>query len=205
MSIDEDALHGTLRLNGISTPIIVVGPGTTLYRGSSRADGHWEPAPAELRGQRCDPPPGFEHEFGVLYLGECETTVEFELQRLASRKGDAGEEVTRSFQPGRRATIAAHTVKVPVAFVDVDSLHLSTGYPSVGGGKDEVARWRLLSQQVYRNVDAHTGPLVVPVAGLAFRSRMRGCNGRSFALFADFRDDVLVRGMPRAFAADGPE
>ena len=202
MSIEENTLIGHCHFDGALTPIYCVGEGRLLYRGSSRKDGHWLPAPPSIRNQRCDPPESCRAEFAVLYLGDNESTVEYELQRLSSVKTDAGEKVERTFQPHRQVTLAAHKVKRVIAFIEVESPHLSPEYPKIGGGEDEYAQWRLLAQAVYRKVQANSGPLAVPIVGITYLSKVRGCYGRVFAMFVDFRDMALERGHPTAFSSD---
>jgi len=202
MSIENNTIHGICNLDGAVAPIYIVGKHLPLFRGSSHPDGHWETAPPHMRNQRCDPPDGFKSEYSVLYLAESEVTVEFELRRLTSVKTDRGEELGRSFQPGRQATLAVHLSKGPIAFVDVESPHLGSEYPSVNGGKDEIEKWRHLTQMVYRKLKAHVGDLAVPIVGVTYRSKSRGCNGRVFAMFAEFRDGALERGEPMPFTVD---
>lgn len=202
MSIENNTIHGICNLDGALVPIYILGKRLPLYRGSSHPGGHWEPAPPHMRNQRCDPPDGCKSEYALLYLGESEPTVEFEMRRMTSVKTDGGEELGRTFQPGRQATLAVHLSRGPIAFVDLDSPYLGPEYPSVNGGKDEIQKWRHLTQMVYRRLKANAGDLAVPIVGVTYRSQCRGCNGRVFAMFVEFRDSALERGEPRPFTVD---
>ena len=201
MSTDLSALTGHLHLNNLLTPVLVYPAGTPFFRGSGVPDGHWNPAPLEKRRrlkQRCDAPRGHEHKYAMLYLAIDEVTVEYELRRLSEESGV----MVRTHQPDREQTIARHTSRKPLAFVDADSPMLQHGFPyRLPGGHDEIEQWQQLSLAIHEAAEMHQGPLAVPIAGLTYRSRMRGCAGRVFAMFDRHRDQALLRGIPEPFAS----
>lgn len=199
MSTDSNALNGQLFLRNLLTPVLVFPAGTQFFRGSNLPDGHWEPAPLEKRRrlkQRCDAPPGHEEDFAVIYLADGEVTVEYELGRVSEQN----KVVVRTYQPERQPSVACHTSRIAAAFVDADSYLLQHSFPfRLQGGHDEILQWQQLALAVHRATEAHEDPLVAPVVGLTYRSRMRGCSGRVFALFDRHRDAALIRGLPEAF------
>lgn len=96
--------------------------------------------------------------------------------------------------------VGCHKLIKGVLFIDCDSPFIADRFGiDLEAGVDDVETWQEFSLRAYRAIEAHSGRLFAPVVGLTYRARQAGCAGRTFALYEDFRDDVLQRGPASIF------
>ncbi len=201
MSIEY--LTGAQDVAGLSIPIFAIGAGVVLQRLSRRPDGDWNPAPPMWRKGRVDPPATQSDRYGVLYLADHVITSAFECGILVcssdEKTGDARFEVIDDEPDTTGAMplpmmVSGHRVRVPAAFVDLQSSALQERLGiKVNGPLSITSNWRSLSLEIYNVIEANPGS-VVPIVGVTYETQHRGGHGRNFALYDRFRDTVLERG-----------
>ncbi|MDP2322649.1 MAG: RES domain-containing protein [Gammaproteobacteria bacterium] len=198
---DCTPLHGYHRVGRLLLPVKGTPKGTPFFRIYNRADGDWQPAPADWRFGRVDPPLGFRDEYSVLYGGDCQLTAEFEFRIMRTVHDGTREVVERSFQPDRQPRLVCHVTRRPLLFVDCDSPMVEALLEGIDHGTvDRRDPWQRLALRIYRAVTEASHELVAPIVGMTYRSRHRGCEGAVLAVFDRYRALALRRGISRILA-----
>ena len=96
-----------------------------------------------------------------------------------------------------------HTVSSSCFFVDLDHSSVCAQFgESLKTPLDQYETWQKVCLKVYKEIRAQGSALFAPVVGVTFASQHRGTGGRNFAVFEEFRDKVLSRGITRPLDAE---
>lgn len=199
MNERAEAFFGYYRLAELLLPVQALPEGSEFVRIFARPDGDWTTAPAKYRNQRVDPPAGVKDSYSVLYLGDSQHTCEFEVRRLQSTHVDGREVVLEPLQVDRQHRIVRHRSAQVQLLVDLDSPLVAPALRAANG-REDCEMWRRYSWLLLQHLRRYGAEAMLPITGVTYRSRQRGCSGRVFAIYDEFKQQALTRGEATVLA-----
>lgn len=158
----------------------LVEPGdVTFVRLFGRPNGEWDAPPPQYRDKRCDPPPGKQSDYALLYTGDRIEAIAMECEILAiDRHGKWSYDEAQT----KKYWVARYAFQQPAVFIPLDENRHRLGIdrvPFVPG----YAPWQEAAHELWRRFGK-------TVHGLSWWSMHRHQLGRVYAIWHHHKDAI---------------